>query len=281
MIKCLIIGTQNSVDSYSKQLEGIRFFSLIEKHIIEGNNPILPFINFNKYDALLFAQNPPQIRPFIESAMRQQCNIYFTDQNWMDTAICAEWLKINSEANNLFFTEIPEILHPITIDFLESHHRHSTIHYCKNVDSNKQFRETLLNALGIISLVNPMQIKKVDINSMETTPRGKPVIKIRLKMHDHSFGYIKLKQEKKEEHILKIKNNKGTFIFNYRDGYLQNTHGTRFDSDTLNTQQLRMKNIESFGIHIIQNQKPTFSLFHYQSVLKIMGAIENILIQNF
>lgn len=281
MIKCLIIGTQKSVNSYAKKAESIPFFSLVEKQIIEEHTPIVPFINLNRYDAFLFVQNPPQITPFIEKAMKHQCNIYFTDQSWINAQICSEWLKINAEANNLFFIEVPEILHPMTQDFLLSYNRNSTIEYLQSIVSNSQIRPILLNALSIFSLINPFQVKQIDINSMGTTSNGKPVIKIRLKMHDHSFAHIKLRLKSKEEHTLKIENNKGLFYFNYNEGYLQNSHGSRFVNDIIPPQHLTSINLESFAFQIIQNKKPAFTLFQYQSVLKILDTIQNILVQNF
>lgn len=281
MIKCLIIGSRKSVDSYSKQVEGIRFFSLVEKQVIEENNPIAPFINFNRYDALLFAQTPPQISPFIEKAIKHQCNIYFTDQYWINAQTCEKWLKINTEANNIFFIEVPEIFHPMNHDFFVSHNRYSTIEYSQNIGSISHIRPTILNALGIFSLINPFQVKKTDINSMETTSSGRPVIKIRIKTHDHTYAFITLTLKSEEKHTLKLENNKSVFIFNYNEGYLQNSHGIRFNNDIISPKQLTTINLETFALQIIQNKKPAFTLYHYQSVLRIMDTIKNILLQNF
>jgi hypothetical protein len=100
-------------------------------------------------------------------------------------------------------------------------------------------------------------------------------------MHDHSFAHIKLTLKSEEKHTLKIENNKGVFIFNYNEGYLQNSHGSRFENDIITPQHLTSISLESFALHIIQNNKPEFTLFHYQSVLRIMDTMKNILAQNF
>ncbi|HKK82376.1 MAG TPA: hypothetical protein VJ909_09010, partial [Prolixibacteraceae bacterium] len=223
MIKCLVIGNQKSVESYSILLEGIRFFSHIEKHIIEENNPIIPYINFTKYDALIFTKAPFQIKPFIESAIKQQSNIYFTDQSWMDTDTCADWIKLTSEANNLFYIEIPELRHPMTDDFLKSYKHNSVITIHKSLNTQNEARRTLLNAVSFITLKNPIQVKKIDINSMDTSPRGKPVTKIRLKMYDHSLGYVFLTYDQNNEHILQIEDKQERFTFNFKEAYLENS----------------------------------------------------------
>ncbi|MDA3878796.1 MAG: hypothetical protein PF436_00270 [Prolixibacteraceae bacterium] len=281
MINCLIIGTQKSVETYKQNVSNLTFFSKTETLILDTKTSIIPYVDFKKYDALIFADCNKNIKSIIETAIKLQCNIYFTDQRWVNSEITSEWLKYQNEANCLFFCEIPELKNTLSEDFLQTYNRTLLVKYQKNIESGSHVRSALLNALAFINLMNAMQVKKVDINSMDTTPNGKPVIKIRLKMYDNSIGFISLKQTTKTEHSLEIQTRNEKFFFNFSDSYLENSHGIKFTSAPTMQNDLIIKSIEAFALNIIQNNQPSFTLFHYNAVLSIIDKIENILSENF
>jgi hypothetical protein len=126
-----------------------------------------------------------------------------------------------------------------------------------------------------------MHVKKTDINSMDISPKGKSVITIRLKMYDHSYGFIILTKDNNNEHILRFEDKRESFIFNFTNAYLENSSGVRFKCDNPTTEQLKSRSLESFALHIIHNNKPAFCLTHYLMVLKILHKVKDIIIQDF
>lgn len=277
MIKGLILGTKESASTYTTYLEQVRFFSKAETVILSTDNPTIPYINFKNFNAIIFADCPKNIKPIIETAIKHQCNIYLTDQKWLSSNITQQWLSIQREANNLFFCEIPELANPLTEDFLQTYNQTQLIQYEKNIIRRNDIRQTLINALSFICLTNTFRVKKIDINSMDTTLKGKPIYKIRLKMFDHSIAYIILKQTTRKEHHMMFQTQKEKFTFNFSQFYIENPNRVKFTCEPFTYNELITKNIELFALNIIQNKPPAYTLFHYNSVLNIIDKIENIL----
>ena len=100
-------------------------------------------------------------------------------------------------------------------------------------------------------------------------------------MFDSSLAYIMLKFETKPEHSILIETRNGSFTFNLTENYLENIHGKKFKCDTITVEELLLKSIESFALHIILNNNPNYSFHHYCLSINPIVKIENILQNSF
>jgi len=122
-----------------------------------------------------------------------------------------------------------------------------------------------------------MQVKKIDINTIETSESGRPVFKVRLKMYDSSVAYFVLKLENNNEHSIQIESQNGSFIFNIAQNYLENIHGVKFKGAPITENELLRKTIDTFGLHIILNSSNRFGFHHYTLAIKPLYKITNYL----
>ena len=277
MIQPLIIGAEADVDRYSKLITQSKYF---------GQQQILPCNELNvseidlltfRYDAIFLVTPLNRVLPLFEQAIKLKNNFYFVDQPSLTRADISQLDHLYLEAGNLLFPEIAELEHPLVQDFISTKGGYLMFHYNKSISTTKLVRKAVLSALCFLSVLSPMQVKKIDINTIESADDGKPLIKIRLKMYDSSLAYIVLKLENKNNHNIMIETPNGSFTFNFSQNYLENINGIKFKCDPVSDEELQFKTIETFGLHIILNNFPSFSFHHYSLSINPLDKILNIL----
>lgn len=280
MIKSVLIGQPDDVELYAKLMDQINYFGKTTSIIVDQNRSTLPDFDLSKFDAVLFISPLAEIKNLIESAIRRKANIYFTDQPSLTVAETTELLTLHSESNNLLFPEARELNHPLVQDFIDTNSHHLLFRYNKTIAEKKQIRQALYNALCFLTILSPMQVKKIDINSIATTNKGRPAFKIRLKMFDSSIGYIFLKMGMINNHSIILESKIGNFTFNFTEGFLENAHGVRFNCQPTSEEDTLKKTLEQFALSIILNKKPTYNFYHYTLVSHLLVKIENIILLN-
>lgn len=280
MIRCLLIGQQNDIQVYSEIIAKINYFG-DQAYWITDNPTVDSKFDIGSFDAFFFVSPISNGAQLFREFIKAKNNIYFVDQPTLAPSVINQLLKLADESHNLLYPEIKELNHPLVQDFVHTTGSHLLFRYSKDVSSKKQIRPALLNALSFITLLSPMQVKKVDINSIETTTEGRPAFKIRLKMFDSSIAYIILKLENKNEHSILLESKNGNFIFNFTKNYLENIHGARFMSDLTSDHDLIAKSLESFALCIIMNKKPLFTFYHYSLAHYLLDKFERILLNSF
>ena len=280
MIRCLLIGQQKDIQLYSEIIAQINYYEEPVYWDIDAPSITINF-DFHSFDAFFIVSVLPDHSQLLSELIKVKSNIYFVDQPKISIPEFKELFKLSQEADNLIFPEIRELNHPLVKDFIETNGGHLLFRYNKDIASKKQIRPALLNALGFITLLSPMQVKKININSIETTTEGRPAFKIRLKMFDSSVAYIMLKLENKNEHNILLESKNGNFIFNFTENYLENVHGARFESEDANEHDLIHKSLSSFALCIIMNKKPPFTFYHYSLVHYLLNKFEHILLTSF
>lgn len=281
MIRSLIIGNEVDVGHYSTIIDQSKYFGKQEKMIVAENH--LQEIKFSEhnFDALFLvssADNPYQL---FEQAIKTKTNFYFVHQPLLNRNELISLDKLYLESNNLLFPEVIELEHPIVQEFITTTGSYLMFRYNKSIASKKLIRATIFSALCFLSILSPMQVKKIDINSIETSNDGKPVFKVRLKMYDSSLAYIILKLSSDEDHNIMIESQNGSFLFSINQNYLENIHGVRFNSTPISTTELLKKTIEAFGLHIILNTNCKFNFHHYVLSTKPLEKILSILQDSF
>ena len=281
MIRSLIIGNEPDVKRYSNILGSSKYFG-IQEHLLVAENklPLIP-LSEKSFDALFLVSNFINAYSLFESAIKTKSNFYFVDQQKLSLN---ELIRLNDlflEAGNMMFPEILELEHPLMEEFISTKGSYLLFRYTKSVANKKLIRGAILSALSFLSLLSPMQVKKIDVNSLDTSETGRPVFKIRLKMYDSSVAYVILKLENKEEQSILIESQDGSFLFNLQENYLENIHGIRFYGEPITPEKLLLKNLEAFGLNIILNKDNKFNFNHYylsvKSLLKISSILENSL----
>lgn len=281
MINCLLIGKENDLNFYSSIISSLKFFGkIISIKIDETHNEKLNK-ELDLYDAIIIVSPIKGFYDLFLKIIRSEKNIYFVDQPELKTPDLSVLEQSANESGNIIQPEIKELHHPMVQDFVSSQNNHLLFRYSKSISGKKYIRESVLSALSFLNLLSPMPVKKIDINSIETTKSGRPTIKIRLKMYNSSICYIILTIDNQKEHELLIETNSGNFIFNLSENYLENIHGTKFKSEETSDDDLVRMSLESFALNIILNKKPIYSFHHYVQSLSILIKIENILIDNF
>lgn len=281
MIKSVLIGQPDDVKLYAKLMGQINYFSKTTSIIVDPNRSTIPDIDYSKFHAVFFISPITDISDFLEEAIRSKANIYLVDQPSLSVDETTELLTLHSESNNLLFPEARELFHPLVQDFIDTHSHHLLFRYNKTISEKKQLRATLYNALCFLTIMSPMQVKKIDINSIATTNKGRPAFKIRLKMFDSSIGYVFLKMGMDKQHSIIIESKNGNFIFNLTECYLENVHGARFNCLPTTETDTLIKSLEEFALCIILNKKPNFNFYHYTLVSHLLFKIENIILLNF
>ncbi len=281
MIKSLLIGAPNDIAKYTDIIAQLSYFEKPVSIICnEGMENIYP-IETGSFDALMLIGNNKMAYSQLKHAIKEKTNIYYTDQQSLTDQEITELLTLHSEANNLLFPEISELHHPLVQEFISTSPNQLMFRYNKTIQTKQQVHHTLLNALSFITILSPMQVKKVDINSIDASNSGRPAFKIRLKLYDSSLAYIFLRFGKNNEHNIIIESRTGNFTFNFTENYLENVHGTRFNSELANETDLIRKALEAFALCIILNKKPQFNFYHYTLTALLISKIENIILGNF
>lgn len=279
MIRSLLIGTETDIEKYRKQIDRSKFFGQLQSLLIEQVIEPTFTISAYSFDACFLVSPNENIAPLFDQIIRQKKNFYFVDQPSLSRNECYQLDCLFQESGNIMFPEIIELEHPLIEDFMKTSGNYLMFRFNRSIQGSKQLRRSLLTALCFLSILSPMQIKKIDINNIEATGDVKPMIKIRLKMYDSSLAYIILKYEHQEHCSMTLEMQQGIFTFNFSQNYLENIHGIRFSTEAVKTDDLLFKTIEAFGFHIIMNTRPQFSFHHYclmlQPLEKIMGILQN------
>lgn len=281
MIHCLLIGKENDLNFYSGIISSLKFFGKISSMKIDETNDEKLNKDLDSYDAFIVVSPIKGSYDLFLKLIRSESNIYFVDQPELKTPDLSLLEQAANESGNILQPEIKELHHPLVQDFISSQNNHLLFRYSKSISGKKYIRESVLSALSFLSLLSSMPVKKIDINSIETTKSGRPAIKVRLKMYNSSICYIIITIDNQKEHELLIETNSGNFIFNLAENYLENIHGIKFKSEETTDDDLVRKSLESFALNVILNKKPIYSFHHYAQSLSILTKIENILIDNF
>ncbi|MDA3929113.1 MAG: hypothetical protein PF541_09145 [Prolixibacteraceae bacterium] len=281
MIRSLIIGTEQKIDLYLRLISQLNYFGETQKMVLKNNEKPPSDYFYELFDAIFIVSSIPNPFQFFEDRIKSQCKLYLVDQPTLSIAELNELDKLNAESGNLLYIEVVELQHPLVQDFISTNGSHLMFRYNKSINNRKSIRTTLLNAICFLSILSPMQVKKIDINSIETTQDERPVLKIRLKLFDSSIAYIIIKFESKNEHSILIETKDGSFTFNFTEKYLENIYGKKFRCDLITDDELILKSLESFALHIILNNNPTFSFHHYCLAIIPLMKIENILQNSF
>jgi hypothetical protein len=281
MIKSLLIGNNLAVDRYTDLLSKSSYFGDKQVHIIEGTEAQIENLAIEPYDAIFFLSPSIQAFQYFTEIFKAQKSLYFVDQPVLKAHELAQLEKTQVESGCLVFAEKIELEHPLVDEFLTTNGRHLLFRYIKSIQGKKNIRQALFSALCFLSVLSPMQVKKIDVNTIDTTSDDKPIIKIRLKMFDSSLCFIHLKLDNKTEHAMLIETNVGNFSFNFTENYLENVHGKRFSSLALSDDDLMLKSINSFAMNIILNKKPNFTFRNYVLVANNLTHIETILHNSF
>jgi hypothetical protein len=282
MIKCLLIGKESELEKYSISLTQSKYFKSVERYIIADNSKLsIDFCALENYDALVLAGVLKEPFPFFSASIKHGKNLYFIDQPELRNSDIAKLEQLNDESGCLIFPEFIELNHPLVEDFIKIEPKQLHYRYTKSLAGKKDIRLSLITALGFLSLLSPMPVKKIDVSTIETTLSGRPSIKIRLKMYDSSVCQIMLDIDNENEHRIVIESAKGNFNFNLTENYLENAHGSKFQSEEATDKILLDRTLNSFAMNIILNTKPVFSFHHYLSVINLIKKIENILKNSF
>ena len=276
MIHCLLIGDNKQIQYYSNLVGQIDYFDKPEILTLESDT-LIAAIDFSMYDAILLLIPLKNTFVLLADAIRAKANLFFVDQPHLLLPEIQALNKLHYEASNLMYPCISELKHPLIEDFLLTSGKHLLYRYNKNIQSKAQMRNTLLNALSFITVLCPMQVKNIDINTLDAHDAGSPALKIRLKLYDSSVAYIILTYTASRDHNILIESVNGNFTFHFSENYLENTHGFRFTASEISDAELDMKTLSDFALCIILNQKPLSNFFHYSLVFKLLKNIENIL----
>lgn len=280
MIRSIIIGKEADVEIYSQLISSSKYFGNYQPLII-SEEMMWDNVSFQEFNAVVIVSPVPDCEFLFSKLFRLKQPAFFLDQPDLNNESLSRLNNLFEEASSLAFPEVPYLFHPLVQEFLTTNSQHLLFRYSKNISSRKQIRSTVLTALSFLSLLSPMQVKKFNIGTIESTNTGKPMIKIRLKLYDSSVAYIMLKMEKENDHNLLLESQKGILTFNFSENYLENAHGKKFICDPTTELNLKQKAIDEFALHIILNSKPTFNFHHYSLAHKSLSKIENILLNTF
>ncbi|HNW49442.1 MAG TPA: hypothetical protein PKH79_00080 [Prolixibacteraceae bacterium] len=278
MIHGLIIGKEPDVEKYATIVSKSGFYSTMDKLFVdEGFDIQCVTADFLMFDAIFLVSPLSNLFQLFSVLIRLRCNIYFVNQPSLGPKDLERLNHLYNESGNLIFPEFREINHPVVQEFITVQSSQLLFRYNKSISGKKDILPTIFTGLNFLSVLSPMPVKKINVNSIETSVSGKPSIKIRLKMWNSSISYIILKIDHTNEHSILLESQNGNFIFNLTESYLENIHGIRFKSEQLTDEDLLLKTLETFAMSIILNKKPVFSFDHYLLSVSILSKIENIL----
>jgi hypothetical protein len=278
MIKSLLIGHESDIQKYSQALSQSQYFKSVDLYsFADKTKLVIDLERLINYDAIFLISRLPEPYPFFSECIKTARNLYFTDQPDLSDQEVNSLEQLYNESGCLLFSEIIEINHPLVEEFIAIEPGQLHYSYCKSIAGKKDIRPSLLTALAFLSLLSPMPVKKMDVNTIETSSSEPPSIKVRLKMYDSSVCSILLKIDNKSLHNLVIESSKGNFLFNLEENYLENIHGTQFHSEEVTSELLLHRTLNSFALNIILNTSPIFSFSHYLMVTSLLQKIGNIL----
>jgi len=282
MIHSLIIGNNFDVEKYSLILSKSQFFDRVDTVLVNEKGEFPSDMNdFANFDAILLVSQLEKPYQLFFDLIKDRSNFYFSNQPNLSITELTNLDQLYIESGNLIFPEFKEINHPLIQEFISIQSNQLLFRYNKSVSSKREISPSLFNGLSFLSLLSPMPVKKINVNSIETTNSGRPEIKVRLKMWDSSICYIIIKIDNRNEHSILLESKNGNFNFNLAENYLENIHGTRFKSEEVTDEELLQKTVDSFAMDIILNKKPIFSFNHYLLSINILSKIENILSNSF
>jgi hypothetical protein len=282
MIKSLLIGRESDIGKYSQPLSQSKFFKSVDRYPIVNEAKFkVDFSRIENYDAIFLIGQLQKPFSFFSDCIKTVKNLYFVDQPELTNADIEKLERLYNESGCLLFPELTELNHPLVEEFIEIESNHLHYNYTKSITGKRDIRSSLYTALGFLSLLSPMPVKKIDVSTFDTTDLGRPSIKVRLKLYDSSVCNILLDIDNKNEHIIVIESPKGNFHFNLTENYLENIHGAKFHTEEVNDEILLERTLNSFAMNIILNTKPVYSFHHYLSVISLLQKIENILKNSF
>lgn len=279
MIRCLVVGHQEDIDRYTALLADIAYFSKVSPLLLGEKVPDDYRQMLESNDALMMV-SAVRDADWLILPIKLQCNLFLCDQPHLSLTELNKLFQLHTESRNLMYLQIDELHHPLIEDFIETTGHHLLFRYTRSINSKKEVRNALVNALSLLTLMSPLQVKKIDISSISPDNKGRPAYKVRLKMYDSSIAYIVLKLGSQPEHNIIIESRNGNFAFNFTHNYIENIHGTRFEGQKTNDSHIISKAIDSFALCIIMNRHPAFTFFHYSLVFQLLNKFENILLQN-
>jgi hypothetical protein len=282
MIHCLIIGKEPEVEKYSILISKSQFFNITEKLLVNEKGEFKSERNdFFNFDAIFLVSQLENSFEFFSEQIKARSNLYFINQPLIALHELAQLEQLFIESGNLLFPEFKEINHPLIQEFISIQTSQLLFRYSKSISGKREILPSLFTGIRFLTLLSPMPVKKINVNSIESKNSGRPSLKVRLKMWDSSVCYIILKIDNKNENNILLESKNGNFIFNLTENYLENVHGTRFKSEGISDEELLQKSIDSFAMDIILNKRPPFSFIHYLLSVNILSKIENILNNSF
>ncbi len=278
MIKCLLIGFDSDIEKYAFVLSQSLYFQEPDSFLLDTSECFDGvFSDHEKYHAfLLVSKIDDPLSLFIEF-MKAGKNLYFVDQEGFTANDLPLLVNMFEESGSLLYPEIKELHRPLFEDFITVDPSRMHYSYTKSLASRKDIRTALISALGLLSLLSPVPVKKIDVSTIETTSLGRPAIKVRLKMYDSSVCFILLDIDNMNDYFVEIESSKGKFHFNVAENYIENQTGDKFYSDIMTDDGLLLRTIDAFAMNIIMNSKPSFSFLHYLTCVGLILKIENIL----
>ena len=282
MIHCLVIGNGAEVEKYSLILSRSQFFDRIDNFLLgEKVEFQLNMVDFMNFDAILLVSQLENSFQIFSELIRARCHFYFSNRPHFSQSELNTLEQLYNESGNLIFPEFKEVNHPLIQEFISIQSSQLLFRYSKSISKKQEIIPVIFTGLCFLTLLSPMPVKKINVNSIETANSVRPFIKVRLKMWDSSVCYISLKIDGKNENSILLESKNGNFTFNMAENYLENIHGTRFKSDSITNEELLQKTIDSFAMDIILNKNPLFSFNHYLLSVNILSKIENILSNSF
>lgn len=282
MIKCLLIGQESDIEKYSRAMSQSNYFKSVDGYPIDVKTASeIRISSFEKFDALLLVSKLMYPSPFLSESIKGGKNLFFTDQPELTVSDLNKLEQLYNESGGLIVPEFIELNHPLVEDFITVEPKHLQYSYTKSLVGKKDIRPSLITALGFLSLLSSMPVKKIDVSTIETTSLGRPSIKVRLKMYDSSVCHILMDIDNKNEHEITIESAKGNFNINLAANYLENVHGSKFFSPEVTDSLLLERTLNSYAMNIILNTKPVFSFHHYLLVVSLIVKIESILKNSF
>jgi hypothetical protein len=282
MIHCLVIGKELEVEKYSTIISKSQFFNIIEKLLVNEKGEFKSGRNdFFNFDAIFLVSQLENSFELFSKLIKARSNLYFINQPRLTLQELAQLEELYIESGNLLFPEFKEINHPLIQEFISIQTSQLLFRYSKSISGKREILPSLFTGIRFLTLLSPMPVKKINVNSIESKNSGRPSLKVRLKMWDSSVCYIILKIDNKNENSILLESKNGNFIFNLTENYLENIHGTRFKSEGITDEELLQKSINSFAMDIILNKRPPFSFNHYLLSINILSKIENILNNSF
>jgi hypothetical protein len=282
MIQCLVIGNKEEVAYYTRIISRSKYFGMVRHLIAVAVNEVQERKEFDEnFDAVFIVSRFLEPLKLFSHFIKKGFNIYFIDQPELRKVETDTLEQLVNEGGGIIFPEVSELANPLLEEFISFQGKQFQLTYTKSVTGKKDYRQTLLTGISFISLLTSMAVKKINVNTIETSPNGRPLTKVKLKMYDSSVCDFFIIHDNNNSQTLKITSKSGSFFFNISENYVENINGSRFLISDISTEDLLFKTIETFALDIILNRKPTYSFMHYRTSVEILQRIEAILLANY